>query len=176
MLEEKNDARYIPILLDIVTYPDDDLHLPSNKIDEKQFGSKWLKELTADMFYTMRKKNGVGLSAVQIGEAVQLVVMDLDEPLVLINPGLVSVEGEQVFEEGCLSVPGYFEMRARPNVVRVAYQDIDGTPKELNAEGLTAFCILHELDHLDGKLFVDDLSTLKKMRVKKKVKKTLKQG
>lgn len=167
---------YEPNLLEILTYPNDVLHSKSDPLDEKDFNSEWLKTLITDMFYTMRVKNGIGLSAIQTGLSLRIVVMMLEEPLVIINPKLVAVDGEMEFEEGCLSVPGYFENRTRYESIRVAYFDEEGTPKELSAKGLTAFCIQHELDHLDGKLFVDDLSALKKMRVKKKVQKTIKQN
>jgi len=166
---------YEPKCLDIVTYPSEDLHVKSVKLEENEFNTDELKHLIYDMFYTMRIKNGVGLSAVQVGTPKQLVVMLLEEPLVMINPVIIAKKGEFKFEEGCLSVPGYFEDRTRAEKIRVAYCDEEGTAKELTAEGLTAFCIQHELDHLDGELFVDNLSALKKMRMRKKVEKTLKQ-
>jgi len=166
---------YHPQLLEIVTYPNDLLHAKSTMVDEERFGSEELKHLIYDMFYTMKVKGGVGLAAVQVGRTEQLIVLSLEEPVVLINPKMVAMEGEQVFEEGCLSVPGFFNDTTRAEKIRIVYRDEEGTDKELTAEGLTAVCIQHEMDHLDGKLFVDELSVMKRMRVRKKVEKTLKE-
>jgi peptide deformylase len=127
------------------------------------------------MFDTMYAAPGIGLAATQVNVAKRLLVIDLserhDRPLVLINPELVTREGVEETEEGCLSVPGYFEKVTRAEKIRVRALDRHGKPMELEAEGLLAVCIQHEIDHLDGKLFVDYLSELKRTRIRKKLEK-----
>jgi len=129
-----------------------------------------------DMFETMYAAPGIGLAATQVDYHKRLVVMDVSEdkskPLVLINPEIIERSGEIEIEEGCLSVPGVFDTpTARSGKVRVRALGRDGKPFELEAEGLLAICIQHELDHLDGKLFVDYLSELKRNRIRRKLEK-----
>jgi peptide deformylase len=127
------------------------------------------------MLETMRQASGIGLAATQVNVAKQVVVIDLSEeknqPLCLVNPEIIEKDGEEQMEEGCLSVPGVYEMVKRDNQIRVRALDRDGNPFETEAEGLLAVCIQHELDHLEGKLFVDYLSSLKRQRIRKKLEK-----
>jgi peptide deformylase len=128
------------------------------------------------MFETMYAAPGIGLAATQVDWHVRLVVIDVSEdksqPLVLINPEIIERAGSLEIEEGCLSVPGIFDRpTARSERVRVRALDRDGQPFELDADGLLAICIQHELDHLDGKLFVDYLSELKRNRIRRKLEK-----
>ena len=134
-----------------------------------------IKQLVADMFETMREEKGIGLAATQVNQHVRLVVMDVseeqNEPRVFINPEIVNKEGSTISEEGCLSVPGNYAKVDRAEKVTVKALDGEGEPYELEADGLLAICIQHELDHLDGKLFVDYLSPLKRQRIRKKLEK-----
>ena len=127
------------------------------------------------MFETMREEKGIGLAATQVNQHVRLVVMDVseeqNEPRVFINPEIVNKEGSTISEEGCLSVPGNYAKVDRAEKVTVKALDGEGEPYELEADGLLAICIQHELDHLDGKLFVDYLSPLKRQRIRKKLEK-----
>ena len=136
---------------------------------------KTLHRLIDDMVETMREAPGIGLAAPQVNVRKRIVVMDVSEeknqPLVFINPTLLEREGEGEMEEGCLSVPGFYETVRRAERVRVSALDRDGEPFELDASGLLAVCIQHEIDHLDGKLFVDYLSALKRDRIRKKLEK-----
>ncbi|MFT5717590.1 MAG: peptide deformylase [Oleiphilaceae bacterium] len=161
-------------ILEILEYPDPRLRKiakPVEKIDEK------IKKLLTDMFETMYDAPGIGLAATQVDVHLQIIVMDLseekDEPLVFINPEITILEGDaEKMQEGCLSVPGFYEDISRIEHVLIKALDKTGTPFELEAEGLLAVCIQHEMDHLDGKLFVDYLSNLKRNRIKKKLEKT----
>ena len=123
----------------------------------------------------MREEKGIGLAATQVNRHVRLVVMDVseeqNEPRVFINPEIVDKEGSTISEEGCLSVPGNYAKVDRAEKVTVKALDGEGEPYELEADGLLAICIQHELDHLDGKLFVDYLSPLKRQRIRKKLEK-----
>ena len=141
------------------------------------------KQLVEDMFETMYDAPGIGLAAIQIGEPKRIVTMDLakkdepKEPQVFINPELISESGDKnVHEEGCLSIPEYYEEVERPAAVRVRYLDLDGKQHEIEADGLLATCIQHEIDHLNGVLFIDHISKLKRDRVIKKFTKAAKQG
>jgi len=134
-----------------------------------------LKQLAEDMFETMYDAPGVGLAAVQIGEIHRVVTIDVSgkeekpEPIAFINPELIWSSTEMsVYEEGCLSIPDYYEEVERPASVRVRFQDVHGKTQELLAEGLLSTCIQHEIDHLNGKLFIDHISRLKRERVIKK--------
>jgi peptide deformylase len=122
---------------------------------------------------------GIGLAAIQVGIGLRIIVIDIsdehDQPLCLINPEILSRYGEEEMEEGCLSVPGYYETVKRAERVRVQALDRDGEPFELEVDGLLAVCIQHEIDHLDGKLFVDYLSSLKRQRIRKKLEKEQRQ-
>ncbi len=134
-----------------------------------------VRSLAADMLETMYQAPGVGLAATQVNVPQRVIVMDIspakDQPLCLVNPEIVSREGEEEMEEGCLSVPGVYETVRRAEKVRVRALDLNGQPLEIDADGLLAVCIQHEIDHLDGKLFVDYLSALKRDRVRKKIEK-----
>ncbi|GAO91420.1 peptide deformylase [Pseudomonas syringae pv. actinidiae] len=135
-----------------------------------------IRQLVDDMFETMYEAPGIGLAATQVNVHKRVVVMDLSEdrsePMVFINPEIEKLTDEMdQYQEGCLSVPGFYENVDRPQKVRVKALDRDGKPYELVAEGLLAICIQHECDHLNGKLFVDYLSNLKRDRIKKKLEK-----
>ena len=134
-----------------------------------------LRTLIDDMFETMYAAPGIGLAATQVDVHKRLLVCDVstekDAPHVLINPEIIEKDGVAVTEEGCLSVPGYFEEVERANHIRVKFQDRDGEPQEMEAEGLLAVCIQHEMDHLEGKLFVDYLSEAKRSRIRKRLEK-----
>jgi peptide deformylase len=158
--------------LTILEYPDARLRtraVPVTVFDQR------LRRQIEDMFETMYAAPGIGLAATQVDYHQRLIVIDVsqekDQPLVLINPEILAKEGVSEFEEGCLSVPGYFDEVQRAAKVRVRAQDRDGQVFELEAEGLLAVCIQHEMDHLEGKLFVDYLSELKRTRVRKKLEK-----
>jgi peptide deformylase len=135
-----------------------------------------LRKLIDDMFETMYAAPGIGLAATQVDVHIQLIVMDLSEdhnkPMVFINPQITPLTEEQApYEEGCLSVPGFYEKVTRPARVRINALDRDGNAFEVEADELLATCIQHEMDHLDGKLFVDYVSRLKRDRIKKKLEK-----
>jgi peptide deformylase len=140
-----------------------------------------LRRLAGDMLDTMYAAPGVGLAAPQVGVSRRLIVLDCSakdadrQPLVAVNPEILAGEGDSCEEEGCLSVPEYYASVPRHTRVRVRYQDLDGTPRELAAEGLWAICFQHEIDHLDGILFVDRLSPLKRSMFRKKYQKILEQ-
>jgi peptide deformylase len=167
-------------LRDILILPDKRLRQackPVVKIDSSA------KKLVEDMFETMYAAPGIGLAAIQIGEPVRIVTMDLakkdepKQPRVFINPELVwQSEEKKVHEEGCLSIPDYYEEVERPAEVRVKFLDLEGNEQEIAADGLFATCIQHEIDHLNGVLFIDHLSKLKRDRVVKKFTKALKQA
>ena len=159
-------------LLPILRFPDPRLRkvaVPITNIDDG------IRRLAADMAETMYEAPGIGLAATQVDVHKQLIVIDVSEEkntlLVLINPEIVADEGEQVGEEGCMSVPGVYDKVERAERVTVRYLDLDGQSCEIDAEGLLAVCIQHELDHLHGKVFVDHLSLLKQTRIKAKLAK-----
>ena len=134
-----------------------------------------IRVLVRDMIDTMYDANGIGLAATQIDVHLQVIVMDLSEernqPLVLINPKIIKKDGEQVYDEGCLSVPEYYAPVKRAETITITALDEQGEIFELDADGLLAVCIQHEMDHLAGKVFVDYLSRLKQDRVRKKLTK-----
>ena len=160
-------------ILNILEFPDPRLRTiakPVTVFDDA------LRQLIDDMFETMYEAPGIGLAATQVNVHLQVVVMDLSEdrsePRVFINPTVEELTHDMgQYQEGCLSVPGFYENVDRPLQVRVKALDRDGKPFELIAEGLLAVCIQHECDHLNGKLFVDYLSQLKRDRIKKKLEK-----
>ena len=157
-------------LLDILTYPDKRLRQVAQPVT--QFDSK-LRTLTQDMAQTMYEASGIGLAAVQVNIAQRVVVMDLSEEKtalrVLINPKIIRQEGCATNPEGCLSVPEVYADVDRAEKVWVQVQDIEGKFSEFEADELLAVCIQHEIDHLDGKVFVDYLSRLKQGRIRKKL-------
>lgn len=158
--------------LDILQYPDPRLRVraaPVTTVDAN------VRELIDNMAETMYQAPGIGLAAIQVGVAKRVVVIDISQERndlkAFVNPEIVAHEGDAVMDEGCLSVPGVYEPVARAQKVRVRALDRDGNPFELEAEGLLAVCIQHEIDHLDGKVFVDYLSRLKQQRIRKKLEK-----
>ena len=159
-------------LLNILHYPDERLHTVAKPVDVVDDA---LRRLIDDMAETMYAAHGIGLAATQIDYHRRLVVIDLseehDDLLVLINPVITRKAGETVYEEGCLSVPGIYDKVTRAETVTVEALDRDGQPFSLDAEGLLAICIQHEIDHLDGKVFVEYLSALKLSRIKGKLAK-----
>lgn len=159
-------------LLQILEFPDPRLRTRAQPVT--QFDAS-LRKLVDDMFETMYSAPGIGLAATQVNVSKRLLVIDIsdrrDQPLVLINPDVVAREGVEETEEGCLSVPGVFDKVTRAEKILVRALDRDGKPFELEADGLLAVCIQHEIDHLDGKLFVDYLSELKRTRIRKKLEK-----
>jgi len=160
-------------ILEILEYPDSRLRTLAKPI---QSVDGTINTLIDNMFETMYDAPGIGLAATQVDEHIQLIVMDLseekDEPLVFINPEITILDGaEEKMQEGCLSVPGFYEDVSRIEHVQINALDRQGNPFELEATGLLAVCIQHEMDHLNGKLFVDYLSGLKRNRIKKKLEK-----
>ena len=139
-----------------------------------------IRKLIDDMFETMYEAPGIGLAAPQVDVAMRVITIDLskdrNEPLCLVDPEIRWAEGEMEYEEGCLSVPGVYDMVKRAERVRVSATDRNGQAREIEAEGLLAACIQHEIDHLDGRLFVDHLSRLKRQRIRKKAEKALRQA
>lgn len=161
----------------ILEFPDPRLRklaAPVARVDDS------ISQLVDDMFETMYEAKGIGLAATQIDVHLRVVVMDLSEqrdtPMVFINPEVeVLSDTSCEYEEGCLSVPGYHESVSRPNRIRVSALDQHGNTFTLEPDGLMAVCIQHELDHLNGKLFVDYLSSLKRQRIRKKLEKQQRQ-
>ncbi len=156
----------------ILHYPDPRLRRKAGPVAE--VGDN-IRRLVDDMAETMYQAPGIGLAAVQVNEPWRIVVIDISESRdrlqVFINPEIIYKEGEQELEEGCLSVPGIYEPVVRAHRIRVRALDRDGKVFELEAEDLLATCIQHEIDHLDGKVFVDYLSRLKQTRIRKKLEK-----
>jgi peptide deformylase len=157
-------------LLPILRFPDPRLKkiaTPVAKIDDS------IRRLARDMSETMYEAPGIGLAATQVDVHLRLIVIDAsetrDQLLVLVNPELVETDGLQVGEEGCLSVPGIYDKVERAEHVVVRYLDLEGSPQMIEAEGLLAVCIQHEMDHLMGKVFVEYLSPLKRNRIKTKM-------
>ncbi len=159
-------------LLPILRFPDSRLKTvatPITKIDDS------IRRLARDMAETMYEAPGIGLAATQVNVHKRLIVIDAsetrDQLLVLVNPELVESEGVQVCEEGCLSVPGIYDNVERAERVVVRYLDLEGQTQQIAAEGLLAVCLQHEMDHLQGRVFVEHLSALKQMRIKAKLAK-----
>jgi peptide deformylase len=165
-----------PQLLPILRYPDPRLHTvakPIAAVDAR------VRQLVDDMLLTMYEANGIGLAATQVNVHERLVVIDIseerDQPMVLINPEILWASPEtQKGDEGCLSVPDIYDGVERSMAVKVRAQDATGASREIDAEGTLAVCIQHELDHLQGKVFVQYLSPLKRNRIKAKLEKALK--
>jgi peptide deformylase len=163
-------------LLPILEFPDPRLRTRAQPVEQVDAG---LRKLIDDMFETMYAAPGIGLAATQVNVHKRLLVMDISEKrnerLALINPEILSREGIEETEEGCLSVPGIYDKVTRADRIRVRALDRDGKQIEFDAEGLLAVCIQHEMDHLEGKLFVDYLSELKRTRIRKKLEKERKE-
>ena len=166
-------------LLPIVKYPEPILN---TRADEVSKIDGEIKRLVADMVETMHSAPGVGLAANQVGVALRVAVVDLSvgkeaaSLVVLINPRILSTEGHQTDEEGCLSIPGVTEIVTRPLRAEVGALDLDGEPFRIRGEGLMARALLHEIDHLDGILFLDRLSPLKRRLIRKKIQKLIRDG
>ncbi|MBA3979904.1 MAG: peptide deformylase [Alcanivorax sp.] len=164
-------------LLDILEFPDPRLRTvakPVEKVDDE------LRKLIDDMFETMYAAPGIGLAASQVNVHKRLLVLDVsdehNEPMVFINPEVTPLTGEtKTYDEGCLSVPGFYETVERPDRIKVRALDRNGEPFEMECDGLLAVCLQHEIDHLDGKLFVDHISRLKRDRIRKKLEKVHRQ-
>jgi len=179
-------------LLNIHTYPDPVLTTIATEVTQDEFNQE-LKDLCINMLYTMYHAPGIGLAAPQIGLSKRIFVIDVDysreetsedseeytlsdfQPKIFINPVIKNKEGEITYQEGCLSLPGVYEDVKRFQSIVVEYQDTDGIKHELPAEELLSICIQHENDHLDGKVFIDRLSTLKRNFFRKKLAKAKKQ-
>lgn len=159
-------------ILEILEFPDPRLRTVARPVEQVDDA---LRQVIDDMFETMYKAPGIGLAATQVNIHKRLLVMDIsddkNQPLVFINPTFEPVAGTQEYNEGCLSVPGYYDNVTRHDRIRVKALGRDGQPFEMEADGLLSVCIQHEIDHLDGKLFVDYLSRLKRDRVKTRLEK-----
>ena len=156
-------------ILEILVYPDERLRTVAKPVE---CVNDEIRTLVKDMTDTMIDANGIGLAATQVDVHLQVIVMDLseeqDQTRVLINPKIIEQDGEQVYDEGCLSVPEYYAPVKRAEHIKITALDEQGEIYELEAQGLLAVCIQHEMDHLAGKVFVDYLSRLKQDRIKKK--------
>jgi peptide deformylase len=158
--------------LNILEFPDPRLRRVAKPVDEV---TERERQLAADMLETMYSARGIGLAATQVNEGIRLLVLDLSEerndPKVFINPEILERVGSQTCEEGCLSVPGVYAEVERAEHIKVRAIGLDGESFELETDGLLAVCIQHEIDHLDGKVFVDYLSPLKRRMVEKRLRK-----
>lgn len=174
--------------LEILKFPDPRLRKKGIAVEKV---TPELQQLAKDMLETMYDSRGIGLAAAQVDKQVRLIVLDtrpkengrykpeemtelekaVEQPLVLFNPTVTKKQGKTTYEEGCLSVPTYFETVERADVITVEALDINGKKMTFEADGLLAICIQHEIDHLDGKLFIDRLSPIKSIRIKSKIKK-----
>lgn len=177
-------------MLEVLKFPDPRLRRRCEPVEKV---TPELQQLAKDMLETMYSFNGIGLAAAQVDRTVRLLVVDtrpkneegkrydnseqtdlekaIDQPLILFNPVIVKKEGKTTFDEGCLSVPGYYETVERFDLIEVEALDINGKKITIKTDGLLAICIQHEIDHLDGKLFIDRLSLVKSNRIKSKIKK-----
>jgi len=164
-------------ILDVLHFPDDRLRTVAKPVEEI---TPEIKQLAADMIETMYDENGVGLAATQVNVHLRVVVIDVsdtrDQAIALINPTIVETSGVEISEEGCLSVPETNAEVERAEFVTFEYLDLDGEKQTIEADGLLAVCIQHELDHLKGKLFIDYLSSLKQKRIKTKLEKLQRQN
>ncbi len=164
-------------VLNIIEFPDPRLRIRAEPV--RMFDAA-LRQFVADMFETMYAANGVGLAATQVAVSQQVLVADMsderNQPLALINPRIAEKAGSQVYQEGCLSFPGIFADVTRALKVKVQAHDVDGKEVEMDIEGPLAVCIQHEMDHLEGKVFVDYLSSLKRTMLLKRMEKQRKQA
>ncbi len=171
-----------PHKLEVITWPDERLNMECQDItgfDDKD--SRFLEQLKMDMVHTMVENNGVGLAAPQVGILANFIVLLVhDEPyagIALVNPEIIQTSDELFeWQEGCISVPGYYEKRKRPKNVVVKYNALNGEEKEVELNGLIAFAAQHEIDHLHGKIFIDNAGFVKKAYIKKKMKNFFKKG
>lgn len=159
-------------LLNVLHFPNPRLRLKAKPVETVD---DTINTLAKDMLDTMYAEGGIGLAATQVDVQKRVIVIDLsehrDDPMCLINPEIIELEGTEQMQEGCLSVPGYYDLVERAEKIRFRYLDLEGQAAEANAEGLLAVCIQHEIDHLNGKLFIDYLSPLKQQRLRKKLEK-----
>jgi peptide deformylase len=159
-------------ILNILEYPDPRLRKKAAVVDNVDDA---IRRIVDDMFETMYDAPGVGLAATQVNIQKRIIVIDISDekntPVCFINPELMDTDGLAESEEGCLSVPGIFEMVERPETIKLRAQGKDGVVFEIDADGLLATCVQHEIDHLEGKVFVDYLSNFKQQRIKKKMDK-----
>jgi peptide deformylase len=162
------------VLRPIVLYPDPRLKLKSKTVTK--FGTPEMRQLVQDMTETMRDAHGVGLAAIQVGEAIRMMVMDVDydkeergEALAVFNPEVLAEEGAETIEEGCLSIPDVREEVERSFKVKVKFQDIEGKEMVGEFEGLLARCVLHEIDHMNGQLFIQKVPAVKRLFLKKQL-------
>jgi peptide deformylase len=164
-------------LLEVLHFPDQRLRTVAKPVDQI---TDELKEITTNMIETMYAEDGVGLAATQVNFHQRVVVIDVsetrDQPMVIINPNIIAQSGEEESQEGCLSVPDTNADIQRSEFVTLEYLDLEGNKQVINADGLLAVCIQHELDHLKGKLFIDYLSPLKQKRIKTKLEKLQRQN
>lgn len=163
-------------ILHILHYPDPRLREKANPVSVVDAS---VRRLVDDMFETMYDAPGIGLAAPQVNVAQRVIVIDISEdknqPLCLINPEVIASDGQEQMEEGCLSVPNIFEPVVRARAITVRALNQEGSPFELTTDGLLAVCIQHEMDHLEGKLFVDYLSEMKRQRIRRKLEKIRRQ-
>ena len=160
-------------LLPILEFPDPRLRTVAKPVAEV---TDEIRQLVKDMLETMYAAPGIGLAASQVDRHIRLLVLDVSEdqskPQVFINPTFEPISAEtKAYDEGCLSIPGFYESVERPDLIRVSALDLQGQPQTTEADGLLSVCIQHEIDHLDGKLFVDYISVLKRNRIKAKLEK-----
>lgn len=159
-------------ILKVLHFPDPRLRNKANKVEK--IGPD-IKEIAENMLETMYVENGIGLAATQVNIQQRIVVIDIsqekNEPLILINPEITKLEGSETMREGCLSVPDYYDIVERAEYIEFCYKTLDDELITTSTDGLLAVCVQHEIDHLDGKLFIDYLSLLKRQRLKKKVDK-----
>ena len=164
-------------LLEVLHFPDERLRTVAKPVDEI---TPEIKSIASNMIETMYEENGVGLAATQVNFHQRLVVIDVsaerNQPIVLINPSIIDSSGVEVSEEGCLSVPDTNADVQRAEFVTFEYLDLEGKTQRIEADGLLAVCIQHELDHLKGKLFIDYLSPFKQKRIKTKLEKLQRQN
>ena len=162
----------MPEKLKILIFPDPRLRKVAKKVTKFD---KSLKKLADAMLHTMYNANGIGLAATQVDRHLRLIVMDLsenkDDPRVFVNPSYKILDNHSLFEfeEGCLSIPGFNELISRPDKIDLKWQDLEGNEHSDKPEGLLTVCIQHEIDHLEGKLMVDYISSLKRDRIRKKI-------
>ena len=163
-------------ILDILHFPDQRLR---NRAEPVAQVDAAVRQLIDDMFETMYAAPGIGLAAIQVNVPQRVITIDIseerDQPLALVNPEILSRDGEEEMDEGCLSVPGVYEKVRRAGHIQIRALDRAGESFEMEADGLLAVCVQHEIDHLDGKLFVDYLSGLKRQRIRKRLEKEARQ-
>ena len=164
--------------LKVLHFPDSRLRKVAKKVENVDQN---IKDIIDQMFFTMYKEKGIGLAATQVNIHKRIIVIDVsekkDERICLINPAILSLSNdEDIYEEGCLSVPGFYENVSRPKDIKVSTLNYNGELIEIEASGLLSTCIQHEIDHLNGKLFVDHISSLKRNRIEKKIVKLKKEG